>query len=88
MEAVMECRCDLQHLLNGREAEQYAKKFLEYVADRQGWLQLWRCRGCGSYWEMSWEGGGGFDDGVMTLRWLSLAEVEAKWPELHNNPGH
>jgi len=75
-----QCQCGAYQITSGQAAEQYAKECLEYVTDQQGWLQLWRCNTCGSYWEMTWEGGGGFDDGVMTLRRLSKAELLARWP--------
>ncbi len=76
------CQCVQYQTLTGQQAEQYRTKWLErgsYV--EHGWRQLWQCRDCKSYWEMYWEGGGGFDDGVMTLRLLSLLELEERWPE-------
>jgi hypothetical protein len=79
---VAQCQCEKHQILTGRNAEQYAKEWLRYVTDKQGWLQLWQCHDCTSYWEMTWEGGKGFDDGVMTLRRLSLSEVRERWPQL------
>lgn len=77
------CCCGLDRVIVGHDAEQYAKNCLEYISDKQGWLQLWQCKTCNSYWEMTWEGGsGGFDDGVMTLRYLSLEKVKERWPEV------
>jgi hypothetical protein len=73
----------VQHqVLTGQEAEQFRTKWLERITHTEhGWRQLWRCRDCKSYWEMSWEGGGGFDDGVMKLRRLSLSALRDRWPE-------
>ncbi len=81
-EAEMQCQCAVYNLLSGHGAEQYVMKFLDYVTDRQGWVQLWQCHECGAYWEMNWEGGGGFDNGVMTLRRLSKAELTVRWPDV------
>ncbi len=78
----MQCQCAVYNLLSGHGAEQYVMKFLDYVTDKQGWVQLWQCHECGAYWEMNWEGGGGFDNGVMTLRRLSKAELTVRWPDV------
>lgn len=77
-----QCKCELQRVLTGREAEQQTKERMKYVSDKQGWVQLWRCKLCGAYWEMTWEGGGGFDNGVMTLRRLSPEKRKERWPEI------
>lgn len=78
-----ECECKRYRMLTGQKAEQYRTKWLEYIAySDHGWRQLWQCRDCKAYWEMSWEGGGGFDDGVMTLRRLSPSQLKDRWPQL------
>ena len=74
-----QCICNRSKIINGRDAEEYTKKWLEYISDKQGWIQLWRCRECSSYWEMTWEGGNGFDDGVMILRRLSPSILKERW---------
>ena len=77
------CSCRSRSVLLGTEAESYSDRYLTYVTDHQGWTQLWKCPECGTYWEMSWEGGlGSFDDGVMTLRKLSSSELRERWPEV------
>jgi len=65
--------------LSGDDADGYVRDFLRRVADKQGWTQLWVCSVCDTYWEMTWEGGGGFDDGVLTLRRLSTSELSERW---------
>ncbi len=77
-----QCQCEQYEILAGQEAEHYRTKWLKRVADVQGWRQLWRCQDCKSYWEMTWEGGGGFDDGQMVLQRLSPSELAASWPEI------
>jgi len=77
------CQCEEHSILTGQEAEQYSKK--EYMREVQrasgGWRYLLKCEICNSYWEMYWEGGGGFDDGVMMLRQLSPSALRDRWPE-------
>jgi len=77
-----QCQCKRYEVLTGPKAERYRTKWLKRIAYAEhGWRQLWQCQDCNSYWEMSWEGGGGFDDGVMTLCRLSPSELVAYWPE-------
>ena len=77
-----QCQCKKHRVLTGQEAEQYSKE--DHIREIQrahgGWRYLLKCQMCGSYWEMTWEGGGGFNDGVMTLRQLSPTELAARWP--------
>ncbi len=75
------CDCGIADSLTGKDAYKYAKQHLQRIADRCGWTQLWACRTCSAYWEATWEGGGGFDSGVLMLRKLTLEQVKDKWPE-------
>jgi len=64
-------------VLYGDDAYQYTKSCLEPLeVTNSGWEQLWRCKVCNSYWKMSWNNSqGGFDNGIMTLRRLTLEQV-------------
>ena len=75
-------------VLTGKEAESYTDTYLVRVNYTDGgWRQLWRCTNCGTYWEMTWEGGqGGFDYGITTLRKLSPQELPKRWPEMPSTP--
>jgi len=75
-----QCQCEQYKVLVGQEAEQYRTMWLKQIAYAEhGWRQLWQCQDCASYWEMYWEGGGGFDDGMIMLRWLSPSELKNRW---------
>jgi hypothetical protein len=85
----MQCKCKDQEVLVGQQAYHYSKQ--EYIREvgraKGGWRYLLKCEICGSYWEITWEGGGGFDDGVMTLRRLSKADMLARWPNIEKQEG-
>lgn len=70
----MRCKCQEKEILTGREAQSYSEQvcITEIARARGGWRYLLQCKVCGAYWEMTWEGGGGFDYGVMTLRRFPL----------------
>ena len=75
------CSCANKETLSGARARAHINAFgLTRVADLHGWVQLWRCPMCGSYWEMSWKGGGGFDEGELDLRRLDRTEITERWP--------
>ncbi len=78
------CICQEKEILAGHEAQSYLEQNrLKEVARAQGgWKYLLQCEVCGTYWEMSWEGGGGFDYGVMTLRRLSPEDLERHWSQV------
>ncbi len=80
----MQCKCEKQEMLRGQEAYDYSKQEHMQESGRAPgeWRYLLRCEVCGAYWEMTWEGGGGFDDGIMTLHRLSPAEVKTRWPDI------
>ncbi len=80
----MTCECHETLLLKGEEAHSYLKRgYLKEVGRAQGgWKYLLKCEICGSYWEMTWEGGGGFDYGIMVLRRLSSEELREEWFDL------
>jgi hypothetical protein len=85
MEANMkQCQCQRHDILTGPAAEEYSRK--EYMKEVQwadgGWRYLFKCQICGSYWEKTWEGGGGFDFGMTTLRRLFPAELKERWPQV------
>ncbi len=84
---MIQCQCREYKVLTGIKAEQYSKK--KYIKEVQrapgGWRYLLMCEICGSYWEMTWEGGGGFDDGVMTLRRLSFPQLKERWPRFESS---
>lgn len=79
-----QCQCQKQDSLSGAAAEEYSRK--EHIREVQwtdgGWRYLLKCQICGSYWEKTWEGGGGFDFGMTTLRRLSPAELKERWPHM------
>lgn len=79
-----QCICQEKEILSGSEAQAYLEQnCLKEVARAQGgWKYLLQCKVCGTYWEMSWEGGGGFDYGVMTLRRLSPEDLERRWSQV------
>ncbi len=83
-QAFAKCKCENKEILKGQEAYQYSKleQIKEIARAQGGWRYLLKCKVCGSYWEMTWEGGGGFNEGVMTLRRLSEAELVARWPDV------
>lgn len=80
----MECKCQEKALMTGQEAYIYSRQnYIKEIARAQGgWRYLLQCEICDTYWEMTWEGGGGFDYGVITLRRLSSKELKARWPHI------
>lgn len=80
----MQCKCHEKEVLTGHEAQFYSDQdYIKEVARAHGgWRYLLQCEVCGTYWEMTWEGGGGFDYGVMVLRRLSPEELKERWPQV------
>ncbi len=80
----MGCYCCEKEVLSGEEAYLYSQQdYIKEVARSSGgWRYLLRCEVCGTYWEVTWEGGGGFDYGVMTLHRLSPKELRERWPQV------
>lgn len=82
----MQCKCQDKGVLTGQEAQSYLEQdyIKEIARARGGWKYLLRCEICGTYWEMTWEGGGGFDYGMITLRRLSPEELKEHWPHVES----
>ncbi len=76
------CSCPATSVLSNEDAQAYIDRCLIRIADHHGWTQLWKCVKCDTYWEKSYSGGGGFDEGTMTLRKLSPEELRERWPEV------
>lgn len=79
------CNCIVFEKLEGDEAYTYSRQHLQKVTNHGGWVFLWKCTETKIYWEASWVGGDGFDNGKFTLRKLSTIEVQRDWPEIIDN---
>lgn len=76
-----QCSCSTISILQGDSAEAYQRTNLEFVDYAEGgWRELWFCRGCHVYWEITWEGGGGFDYGNKVLKKLNHEQLKERWP--------
>ncbi len=77
------CSCMSHKTIEGVLADEYVKNYLTRISYKNGgWTQLWQCKHCGSFWEMTWENcTGGFDTGVPVLRKLSDSEKEKRWTD-------
>ncbi len=76
------CRCNSIELLDGDEAYEYSRKHLRRISHHGGWIQLWKCSDEEIYWEATWVGGEGFDNGKYTLRRLSHSELKNNWSDV------
>lgn len=77
------CRCKtIEKVIDGVDAQTYSKEHLLKITHHGGWIQLWKCPDVDIYWEGTWVGGGGFDNGKFTLRKLSDTELQEQWPEV------
>ena len=76
------CKCKDIEVIDDIEAYTYSNKHLQKIAHHRGWIQLWKCPDKDIYWEGTWIGGGGFDNGRFTLRKLISSELQENWPEV------
>lgn len=75
------CKCRVSEKLEGEEANDYSRQHLQKITAHGGWVFLWKCPERNIFWEATWIGGAGFDNGKFTLRKLTFDEVQRGWPE-------